>query len=195
MATGERIQFLRNLRGMTQKWLGVEAGFPERSADVRIAQYETGGRTPKASLIQTLAEILEVNTHAITVPDIDSALGLAHTLFALEDIYGLKIAQLDGEYCLRAVENKDGESHSALDFFEEWYKLSQQYENSEITKEAYDYWRYYFPTPMLEDRLARSAADFNPEEHQHNLGTSQVWAQPPSQGLSDMLIDAMDDED
>ncbi|WP_409966904.1 helix-turn-helix transcriptional regulator [Bengtsoniella intestinalis] len=195
MATGERIQFLRNLRGMTQKWLGVEAGFPERSADVRIAQYETGGRMPKAALIQTLSEILQVDTHAITVPDIDSALGLAHTLFALEDIYGLKVAKLDGQYCLRAEKNQDGESHSALDFFEEWHKLSQQYENSEITKEAYDYWRYYFPTPMLEDKTARAAADFNPEEHQHNLGTSQVWAKSISHELSDLLQDAMEDED
>ena len=47
MAIGERIHFFRTLRGMTQKYLGMAVGFPERSADVRLAQYETGTRTPK----------------------------------------------------------------------------------------------------------------------------------------------------
>ena len=50
MAIGERIQFFRKLRGMTQKYLGTQVGFPEKSADVRLAQYETGTRTPKADM-------------------------------------------------------------------------------------------------------------------------------------------------
>ena len=50
MAIGERIHFFRLLRGMTQKYLGTIVGFPERSADVRLAQYETGTRKPKAEL-------------------------------------------------------------------------------------------------------------------------------------------------
>lgn len=37
MAIGERIHFFRLLRGMTQKYLGTIVGFPERSADVRLA--------------------------------------------------------------------------------------------------------------------------------------------------------------
>ena len=46
MAIGERIRFIRNLRGMTQKYLGIMAGLPERTADIRMAQYEAGTRTP-----------------------------------------------------------------------------------------------------------------------------------------------------
>ena len=41
MAIGERIRFFRNKKGVTQKYLGQVVGFPERSADVRMAQYET----------------------------------------------------------------------------------------------------------------------------------------------------------
>ena len=37
MAIGERIRFIRNLRGMTQKWLGQAVGFPPKTADVRMA--------------------------------------------------------------------------------------------------------------------------------------------------------------
>ena len=33
---------------MTLKYLGMAVGFPEKSADVRLAQYETGERNPKA---------------------------------------------------------------------------------------------------------------------------------------------------
>ena len=51
MAIGERIRFIRNLRGMTQKWLGQAVGFPPKTADVRMAQYESGSRTPKEDLV------------------------------------------------------------------------------------------------------------------------------------------------
>lgn len=91
MAIGERIQFFRKLRGMTQKYLGTQVGFPEKSADVRLAQYETGTRTPKADMTAALANILDVSPLALSVPDIDSYLGLMHTLFTLEDRYGLSL--------------------------------------------------------------------------------------------------------
>ena len=67
MAIGERIHFFRTLRGMTQKYLGMAVGFPERSADVRLAQYETGTRTPKADLTAALAHTLDVSPQALSV--------------------------------------------------------------------------------------------------------------------------------
>ena len=54
MAIGERIRFIRNLRGMTQKFLGLQVGFSGRTADIRMAQYESGSRTPKADLVEQL---------------------------------------------------------------------------------------------------------------------------------------------
>ena len=101
MAIGERIRFFRNLKGMTQKFLGVKVGFPEKTADIRLAQYESGTRTPKSDLTEALADALGVSTMALNVPDIDTDLGFMHTLFALEDIYGLKIDKLDDEVCIR----------------------------------------------------------------------------------------------
>ena len=91
MAIGERIRFFRNLRGMTQKYLGQVVGFPEKTADIRMAQYESGSRTPKAELTESLASALGVSPLALSVPDIDSYLGLMHTLFTLEDRYGLTV--------------------------------------------------------------------------------------------------------
>ena len=91
MAIGERIRFFRNLRGMTQKYLGQMVGFPEKTADIRMAQYESGSRSPKAELTENLAGVLGVSPLALSVPDIDSYLGLMHTLFTLEDRYGLTV--------------------------------------------------------------------------------------------------------
>ena len=79
MAIGERIRFIRNLRGMTQKWLGMAVGFPERAADVRMAQYESGTRTPKENLVNELARVLEVSPSALDVPNIESYIGVMHT--------------------------------------------------------------------------------------------------------------------
>ena len=116
MAIGERIHFFRLLRGMTQKYLGMALSFPEKSADVRLAQYETGSRTPKADLTAALAEVLDVSPHALSVPDIDSYVGLMHTLFTLEDNYGLKVTELDGELALQVDfrKNKDAAGGSDL---------------------------------------------------------------------------------
>jgi transcriptional regulator with XRE-family HTH domain len=99
MAIGERIRFIRNLRGMTQRRLGAMVGFDEKTADVRMAQYESGTRTPKEKLTADIARALEVSPHALAVPDIDSYTGLLHTLFALEDLYGLAIGSIDDELC------------------------------------------------------------------------------------------------
>ena len=101
MAIGERIRFFRNLRGMTQKYLGTVVGFPEKTADIRMAQYESGTRTPKADLTNKLAEVFGISPDALNVPDIDSYIGLMHTLFTLEDIYGLTIEKRDGEIIMR----------------------------------------------------------------------------------------------
>lgn len=122
------------LLGMTQKYLGMALGFPEKSADVRLAQYETGSRTPKADLTAALAEVLDVSPHALSVPDIDSYVGLMHTLFALEDNYGLKVD---------VRKNKDAARlHEMLC---SWQQAAAMLEAGEISKEDYDKWRYHYP--------------------------------------------------
>ena len=145
MAIGERIRFLRNLRGMTQKYLGGLMGFPEKSADVRMAQYETGARTPKADMTEALAQVLDVSPHALNVPNIDNLIGVAHTLFALEDIYGLTIEEENGLPCLQPNVHKSDKAYEICSLFESWYTMSAKYRTGEITKEEYDQWRYHYP--------------------------------------------------
>ena len=82
------------MRGMTQKFLGIALGFPEKSADVRLAQYENGSRSPKSDLTAALAQALDVSPKALSVPDIDSYTGLMHTLFTLDVCCNLKVPKI-----------------------------------------------------------------------------------------------------
>lgn len=171
MAIGERIHFFRIMRGMTQKYLGMLVGFPERSADVRLAQYETGSRKPKAELTAALAQALDVAPQALDIPDIDSQIGLMHTLFALEDIYGLTISETGGEVCLKVSKDKGRNAAELLKMFHAWKEQADKLSAEEISKEEYDQWRYNYP----------------------KFDTTQHWAKIPSKELSDALVEAFKD--
>lgn len=173
MAIGERIHFFRNMRGMTQKYLGMLLGFPEKSADVRLAQYETGTRTPKADLTAELAKALDVRPQALAVPDIDSYVGLMHTLFTLEDRYGLKVCECEGEVHLRVDVFKGQDAAELHKMLCAWRQVAAMLKAGEITQEEYDRWRY----------------------HYQEFDTSGQWKKVvPSQGLSDMLVDAFKED-
>ena len=144
MAIGERIRFIRNLRGMTQKHLGMSIGFSERTADIRMAQYENGSRSPKSDVTNELAKVLEVSPDALTVPNIDTYNGLMHTLFALEDLHILRVGKLNDEVCLKLDKN-DSSYHSYFEMQTTWQHKAEQLENGEISKEEYDQWRYTYP--------------------------------------------------
>lgn len=173
MAIGERIHFFRNMRGMTQKYLGQLLGFPEKSADVRLAQYETGVRTPKADLTASLANALDVSPQALAVPDIDSYIGLMHTLFTLEDRYGLKIDEVDGEVCLKVDVRKNKDAARLHEMLCAWRQATAMLKAGEITQEEYDRWRYRYP-------------EFDTSGHWRTV--------TPSQGLSDLLVEAFKQE-
>ena len=145
MAIGERIHFFRLLRGMTQKYLGMTLGFPEKSADVRLAQYETGSRTPKADLTAALAEVLDVSPHALSVPDIDSYVGLMHTLFTLEDRYGLTVETGENGVSLRVDPRKGKDAAELSEMLVAWAQQAEKYRSGEINREDYDKWRYNYP--------------------------------------------------
>ncbi len=145
MSIGKRIRFFRTLKGMTLRQLGVYVGFPKKTADIRIAQYESGSRGPKADLIKKLANIFDVSEKALETPDIDSYIGVMHTLFAMEDLYGLKIDKLDDEVCIRLNRETGNTYVSMFERFSQWQEMAEKCRNGEISKIEYDKWRYNYP--------------------------------------------------
>ena len=168
MAIGERIRFFRNLKGMTQKYLGMQVGFPEKTADIRMAQYESGSRTPKADLTNNLANVFGISTSALTVPDIDSYNGLMHTLFTLEDRYGLTIEKGENGISMYADPRKGKDAAELSEMLNAWAEQSEKYHNGDINRDEYDKWRYNYP------------------KYDENSGYVKV----PSQEFSDVMTEA-----
>jgi len=152
MAINDRIKFIRNLRGMTQKYLGLAIGFPEKSADVRMAQYETGVRTPKEKMVADLAKELGVSTFALEIPNFDHTFGIVHSLFAMEDTFGLKLEKHDDKVCF-TIEPKDDATAKIAEILNEWNEKVEMLQNGEITKDEYDNWRYRYPDSKYQTSL------------------------------------------
>ena len=108
---------------------------------------------------------------AIDLPDIDSYIGLMHTFFALEDRYGLKISEIDGELCLRLDKSKGTEYQNMFELLYSWRQITTKLEAREITKEEYDQWRYKYPE-----------FDFS-KPNWEKVGISQ--------GISDILLEGL----
>ena len=171
MAIGERIRFFRNLRGMTQKYLGQVVGFPEKTADIRMAQYESGSRTPKAELTESLAGALDVSPLALSVPDIDSYLGLMHTLFTLEDRYGLTVEAGENGVSLRVDPRKGKDAAELSEMLTAWVEKAEKYRSGETNREDYDKWRYNYP----------------------QFDETSGYVKVPSRQLSDAMVEAFKD--
>ena len=149
MAIGERIAFFRKKSNLTMKDLGQLLGFPAKSADVRIVQYVNNSRKPKADLTKAMAKIFGVAPEALTVPDIDSYIGLMHTLFTLEDVYGLTVDRIDDMVSLHLDKKISKPNNTLWTFLENWCSVKDKLAYGRITKEEYDDWRYKFSDGLL----------------------------------------------
>ena len=95
-----------------------------------------------------------------------------HTLFVLEDIYGLTIGEADGEVCLKINKDKGKDAAELLKMLSAWKEQADRLSTEEISKEEYDQWRYNYP----------------------KFDTTQNWTKVPLQTLSDALIESFQDK-
>ena len=127
MTTGDKIRAVRSFRGMKQKELGMAVGFSENTADVRIAQYESGSRTPKQPLLIRLAKVLQVKPQNFEAVTADSAKSILCALFWLE------------EDIRRCPAQEELACH-----MQKWYDKRQELLAGEITQEEYFDWKLNF---------------------------------------------------
>ena len=133
-------------------------------------QYEAGARTPKADLTTSLAQALDVSPQALNVPDIDSFIGLMHTLFTLEDIYGLTIEGEEGDIRLRVNPFKGKDAAELNRMLHGWLQAANMLRSGEITQEEYDRWRHYYP----------------------EYDKTRLWAKVPSQEINDAFKETIE---
>lgn len=201
MAIGERIRHIRKLRKMTQRQLGTAVGFEEKTADVRMAQYESGSRCPKADLTEALAAELNVSPRALALPDMESSLGMLHTLFAAEDIYGLSVNGIGGKIVLHIDPKASDKARELSAYVSEWYEAKKKLVNGEISEEEYNEWRYNFPndgrelkndfdivrTKQKAKPKRNSADEKKPEPEKQTEGKKEPKIKTPTRTVDDIL--------
>ena len=153
MSVGRKIRAIRDLRGMTQKDLGIKAGFSAATADVRIRQYESNKMVPKEDKLKEIADALDIDVSALKSHDIYSDLDLMQILFEIEEIYGLEIGKDANRYILSFDED-----HPLFRFInnnlDSWYRAKSQLlsnsEESGYDDKEYSLWKYRFPLDNME---------------------------------------------
>ena len=146
MAIGDRIKRARLFRGLTQKELGRQVGFDEKTADVRIAQYESGVRTPKEDMLRTMAEVLDVNYRSLSEPTLYAAEDLMFTLFELDEHYDIEMHEIpDPKYPKKKHIAVQFHSNVLDSFLIEWLKRKKDLADETISKAEYTEWKHNWP--------------------------------------------------
>ncbi len=145
MTAGQKIKELRQARNLSQKELGIMSGLSEPA----IRNYELGNRTPSKQQLEKIAAALNVSTYAISEPEIEDYNGVLHTLFQLEEMYGLSVTKIDGVVCLKLDgSNKNGTLAKMLPL---WCEKKEQLSRGEITQKEYDTWCKRYPLSHAEE--------------------------------------------
>lgn len=149
MAVGDRIKRARNFRKMTMKELGMAVGFDEKSADVRIAQYENNSRTPKEELLRKIAKALDVNYRSLYEPTLYAAEDIMYTLFELDEHYpSMRVLDVTDETDADFAEKRVAvcfRNKLLEGFLREWQLRRRQLADGEISKEEYTEWKLNWP--------------------------------------------------
>ena len=105
------------------------------------------------------------------MPDIDSYLGLMHTLFTLEDRYGLTVEIGENGASLRVDPRKGKDAAELSEMLTAWVEKAEKYRSGEINREDYDKWRYNYP----------------------QFDETSGYVKVPSRQLSDAMVEAFKD--
>ena len=99
------------------------------------------------------------------------SVGLMHTLFTLEDRYGLTVETGENGVSLRVDPRKGRDAAELSEMLTAWAEQAEKYRSGEINREDYDKWRYNYP------------------KYDETSGYVKV----PSQQLSDVMLEAFKD--
>ena len=152
MSVGSNIRHIRELRGLTQKELGMKCGFSANTADVRIRQYEADKMVPKLDKLEEIASALEVDISSLQVKDIMSDRDFMKVLFYLEQNMGLQINRSDQDSSYYFTFDKNNFFYNVNRMhFDDWYE-----EKSKVPTDtsdpfyaekalSYEIWKLRFP--------------------------------------------------
>ena len=150
MSVGGRIRKARMFRNLSQRELGLMAGFTPGTADVRIAQYELGIRRPREAMLRKLAEALDVSYSALQEPTIYSEEDIMQTLFELDDMMPVSVHTLEDDAADGVFAGEDRYAvelgdHLLDRHLQEWQARKRELAQGEITPDEYMNWKLNWP--------------------------------------------------
>lgn len=140
MKIGEKIRKFRTEKGLSQKELAKMTGLSEPA----IRNYELGNRTPSDKQIGAIAGALDISPFAISNPDIESYIGVMHTLFALEEEYGATLVCEPGATYITFPAGSDLRSRLS-----DWGEVFSKSKDGSMTKEEYEEWKNTYPESVI----------------------------------------------
>ena len=165
---GGKIKRYRELRGWTQKELGIRCGFTESTADVRIAQYEKNTKIPREDALKRIAEALQIDAYTLFDADLASDHRMYHALFDIEDFHGLHPVRINDKYYLGFDDDSYKSRHYEhfyiyKSFIEKWYEMREKYqpkvsdspEEKEEKAREYALWRGEYPLNIAKENTER----------------------------------------
>lgn len=116
ISTGTKIKHIRQYRKLTMKALGASMGFDEKSAAVRIAQWEQGSRNPGSESIAHLSQALDILPDRLLHKAENPVSGFIEYIIwsELSGSYGLdldfaRLSAFMGEFLVRRAKCQSGE--------------------------------------------------------------------------------------
>ncbi len=141
MDFGNRLRYIREFRGFTQKQLGLAIGLSEKSAESTISQYERCEKMPRKQAIEKLTLALNVPKTALIPISTEFSEGILQTLLFDEDSHYLKPCKFDDNYFI-GTENNDINFYTDLEC---WYEAYNNLKSGIWTKEQYIEWKLNYP--------------------------------------------------
>lgn len=154
MTLGDKIRTYRNLKGWTQKKLGLEVGFSAATADSRIRKYEKNLMAPKEEIRNKLANALDIDLEAISDIKITSYVDLMHIFFELEEKYSMDIIKKEGKTYLTFDDNNK-DTATLISFLNLWHNkkntlVTDEQDLSDNQNTNYLLWKSHFSKNITE---------------------------------------------
>ena len=200
---GGKIKKFRELKGWSQKELGIKCGFSTSTADVRIGQYENNKKVPREKVLNNIADALEVDVCAFFDADMLSYNMMYHALFDMEDFHGLHPVKKDDGYYLefsgRTMLNQNISRLDFKDFLKKWYEMRQKYQpNVSDTQEdiatktkEYTLWRGAYPNNIARDTIEKMRDAMR--EHRLQAELDELYAKRRSEQELSRINKALED--
>ena len=183
---GDKIRKYRTAKGFTQKELGEKCQLNEST----IRNYELGNRYPDEVTLNTIADALGIDKHALADPNPAKVFSAVQILFELEDLYGIIPKLVDGEvHLLQFPLKKDATPSEELNYLQMkeslrlWSHIRKVCDDGNLLDEEYSVWKSLYPDYITSDKQFGYIEDPEIEKRIQELNELTQAAMP--EGKSD----------